>query len=587
MVQTKVANKNNRAAAYYMLIAIISYSLAPLVMDLNNGSETPFMFNAGWKLGGLAFCMSYLITVHSSLLFNKKIIKHVWHHAFSVLMLIAIISGFDYSLFAWSTRFVDTSVAAILYETWPIITILIIARLFRHEQRYQKITGTKFVFLVLGLVGIAFVIASETGGFYKIHLELKSTLVFGVILAMAAAIVTSLASALFKWSTDLKQTLTDSGIEYPADSLVMFCMVIGTIICYLPATLISTITGHMRGEEITLTMMAVNVVGGVLINGFGIICWRKANLITSNLGINAMAYFVPVLALSWLWLFSSIDLVAPDYLVIGLIAIVAANLITNIEAEIRLGYKSLITALWLCGLIVYIQGDRYFWTSEFYFEAIAVSSTLFILILSFRISRFVIRTTDEEKYTLSIIHAVRSCKWLDENKIIDCILRIEAPKNPEELKHAYEEAKETIKKGQDKLADKIHSEGIQEISKIEAELDMLAHSKQQGANIGELFALFIFALISVSFALFSRPIDVSDTGSFFLDIFSFLFSAVTIFLIFNVLDLHRDRASPILTELGDSYRILFRDATNRRFELYLSGMICLGIIIAYGVLLWK
>ena len=155
MVQTKVANKNNRVAAYYMLIAIISYSLAPLVMDLNNGSETPFMFNAGWKLGGLALCMSYLITVHSSLLFNKKIIKHVWHHAFSVLMLIAIISGFDYSLFAWSTRFVDTSVAAILYETWPIITILIIARLFSHEQRYQKITGTKFVFLVLGLVGIA------------------------------------------------------------------------------------------------------------------------------------------------------------------------------------------------------------------------------------------------------------------------------------------------------------------------------------------------------------------------------------------------------------------------------------------------
>ena len=582
-----MAGQNNRTAAYYMLIAIVSYSLAPLVMDLNKGSETPFMFNAGWKIGGLVFCLSYLIAAHSSLLFSKKIIKLVWHHAFSVLMLIAIISGFDYALFAWSTRYVDTSVAAILYETWPIITILIIARLFRHEQRYQKITGTKFVFLVLGLVGIAFVIASETGGFDIIHLELKATLAFGVLLAMAAALVTSLASALFKWSTDLKQTLIDSDITYSADSLDMFCIVAGTIICYLPSTLISTIAGHMHGEEITLTMMTVNIVGGVLINGFGIICWRKANLITSNLGINAMAYFVPVLALSWLWLFSSIDLIAPDLLIIGLIAIVTANLITNIEADIRLGYKSLIAALWLCGLIVYLQSDQFYWTSEFYFEAIAVSSTLFILILSFRISRFVLRTNDEEKYTLSIIHAVGSCKWLDENKLIDCILRIEAPKNQEDLKHAYEEAKASIKEAQQDPIDKQHSEDIQIINKIEAELDMLAHSKQQGANVGELYALFIFALITIGFTLFSRPADVSDTGSFFVDIFSFLFSAVTIFLIFNVLDLHRDRSSSIITKLDDGYRIVFRDATNRQFELYLSGMICLGIIITYAVLLWN
>ena len=34
------------------------------------------------------------------LLFSKKTIRLVWHHAFSVLILIAIISGFDYVLFA-------------------------------------------------------------------------------------------------------------------------------------------------------------------------------------------------------------------------------------------------------------------------------------------------------------------------------------------------------------------------------------------------------------------------------------------------------------------------------------------------------
>ena len=83
--------------------------------------------------------------------------------------------------------------------------------------------------------------------------------------------------------------------------------------------------------------------------------------------------------------------------------------------------------------------------------------------------------------------------------MIDCILRIEALKNPEDLKHAYEEAKGSLIKAQHDLIDKQHREDIQIISKIEAELDMLAHSKQQGTNVGELYALFIFALITIGF----------------------------------------------------------------------------------------
>ena len=587
MTLTREDNKQNRAAAYYMLIAMISFSLAPLVIDLNRGSETPFMFNALWTTGSVVFCMSYLVVNHSSLLFNKTVIKHIWRHVFSILILLAIISGFGYALFAWSTQFIDTSVATILSETWPIMTIYIIAQLSKNERRYQNLTGTKFIFLFLGLIGIAFVIASEAGGFQKLNLELKPTLVFGIMLALGSAFIASLAGFLFKWSTDLKQILTESGIEYPEHSLTMFCIIIGTIICYIPVSLISMITGQIREEELTLTTMSINIAGGVLIYGFGTLCWRKANLITTNLGVNAIVYFAPILTMFWLWLFSSIDIASPDYLIIGVIAIVAANLITNIEAEIRLGYRSFIFALWLCGLIVFFQDGRYYWTSEFYFEAVAASSTLFILILSFRISRFVTRTTDEEKCTLSIVHAVNSNRWLNGKIMVDYILRLDAPKSPEELKHAYYEAKTMLREAQQKLVvNADNGEDIKEISKIEADLDLLAHSKQQGTNIGELFALLVFAFISICFALFSRPVTISETAGFFLDIFSFLFSAVSIFLIFNVLDLHRDRASPILKQLDNRYDIVFRDATDRQFELYLSGIISILIIIAYGVLIW-
>ena len=79
---------------------------------------------------------------------------------------------------------------------------------------------------------------------------------------------------------------------------------------------------------------------------------RQANLLTKNLGINALRYkpqFLPYCGFYFLEQFSS------DYfLVIGVTAIIIANLLLTFGSKIRTGYKSLILALWLCGTSVYL-----------------------------------------------------------------------------------------------------------------------------------------------------------------------------------------------------------------------------------------
>ena len=62
---------------------------------------------------------------------------------------------------------------------------------------------------------------------------------------------------------------------------------------------------------------------------------RKANLTTTNLGINAIAYGAPVLSLLWLYWIANTQVARWDYLILGAAVIIAANLLISFESEVR------------------------------------------------------------------------------------------------------------------------------------------------------------------------------------------------------------------------------------------------------------
>ena len=72
--------------------------------------------------------------------------------------------------------------------------------------------------------------------------------------------------------------------------------------------------------------------------------------------------------------------------------IVTANLLINFEAEIQMGFKALLIALWVCGSFVTLRdealetvaGQGWLWPGDTYLGSLALAATVFTLMLSFR-----------------------------------------------------------------------------------------------------------------------------------------------------------------------------------------------------------
>lgn len=578
-----------------MLLAVVGFSFVPVLVAVGGGTESPFLFTAGVSLGtglGSAF---FLAAVFRPVLFNRSVLSLISQRLLSWSLFLVVMNQFVYSLFAWSTRYLDFSVVATLFETWPIFLIVLTAILYRAQARYYKITLSMMWLLVTGFVGFAFVTTSQSGGFGNWEGSRLSDTVIGLALIISAVLVAALPAFGFKWGTDLSEALPDDVVgDRNKPFMEICCSLLAFCIASFAGIGLNAGVGLVATETISMKSLAIAVASGALIMAPASISWRAANMLTSNLGINALSYATPIFALMWLFLFWRVDVARIDFLIIGAAAIITANLLINFEAEVRFGFKALILALWSCGAFVYLRDDfmhllpfhGWLWPRETYLGSVGLSATVFILLLTFRVARLAPRTQDEDNRIFALHRAV---ELLARRNLIapvtsEHILGVDSARNPEELRAAYTRAKLCFVRS----AGVNHSVADQKLlANVEAQLNMVVHSRQQGVDFGELFSLIIFGGATVLLSLLSRP-EVSGWTAFIYEIFSVMFPAVIVFLIVNVWDLHRDRADLVLaTQSGDDgYGVIFRDPRNRRFERAVSTVIGLGIAATYAGLLW-
>ena len=590
-----VGNKRrNSLAVGYMLIAVVGYSVIPLVVSLIDGASSPFLFNAGLTLGVGIGQAVFLWVFFRRVLFRSSVISMVWRKTFNHSMLLTVIHRFDYGMFALATRFIDVSVASVIFETWPIASLLLIAYLFRNEGRYQRITPGMLLLLGLAFVGFFFVASSQTGEFRNWMSVSSLETGIGLILVLLAVVVASLVAFTFRWGEDFRNALPEDVSDRDNATVMVSCVILGSCIGALISAVLNLAIGIGVGESISTNDIVAAVIGGAIAYGLANITYRAANVLTANLGINAMAYATPLVALFWLAIFSQVNVARFDFLLIGAAAIITTNLLVNFEAEVRFGFKALILALWTFGTFVYLRDELlvllpfggWLWPRETYLGALGFSATVFILLLTFRIARLAPRTQDEDNRIFALHRAV---EMLARRNLIapvtsEHIRGLDSARNPEELRIAYTQAKLCFVRAaavNRPVADQ------KLLASAEAQLNMVVHSRQQGTDFGELFSLIIFGGGTVLLSLLSRP-EVFGWVGYIYEVFSVLFPSVIVFLIVSVWDLHRDRADLVLAapEGADQYGVIFRDPRNRRFERGVSAVIGLGIAATYAVLLW-
>ena len=240
-------------------------------------------------------------------------------------------------------------------------------------------------------------------------------------------------------------------------SLDLFGAVLASTIVPAVVFPITLIVGFSIGETLSLDVFATAVGAGIVFLAGATMLWRHANLITDNLGINAISYATPVLSLFWLFLFSQAEVARVDYLIIGAASIITTNLLINFKAEIKMGFKSLILAMWACGAFVYLRDellqflpvDTWLIPGEAYLGALGLAATVFTLVLSFRVARLAERTQEEDNLIFVLFQnlEILVVRKLIDPSVREHILTIDGSHSPDELGTAYNGAKDCFDRG--------------------------------------------------------------------------------------------------------------------------------------------
>lgn len=165
----------------------------------------------------------------------------------------------------------------------------------------------------------------------------------GVGLALVGGLMAALTGFTFRWCEDAGRDMSEvvQSAVSPTE-IALCCMAAAVGLANLVSVPLNISIGLAAGETIGLRSVAVSVLlGGILVQA---VCWRAANLIGDNLGINALLYGVPVLSLAWLWMFGHVGVSRLDYVLVGVLVIVAANLLLGSGNGI--GFRARSVSLW-------------------------------------------------------------------------------------------------------------------------------------------------------------------------------------------------------------------------------------------------
>ena len=589
----------NLRAAVYMLVSIFFYALVPVFITWGEGHKAPFMYNTVILLFLNMGISIFLFVFYRRQILDREIWEIVRRNWRRWSLLGVLLGVFQYAVFGWALRYINVSVASVLYATWPLWMILLTGKMFKSEGRHENVGTFGWVCLLMGFAGLGFVVLCQTSDVTVGKENMSWLYLFlGMLLALIAAGIAGLSSGCsIRWGVTVfnivsrfkriskSKNASDHEQKEGNRDLTIFFVLMSLVLATIPGIIIGAVLSILsrQDEIVEADNMAIAAILGLFISLPAGIFFRQANIITTRLEINAMSYGTPVLTLAWLFVLGYISVPRTDWLIIGTLGVVAANALLNFKAEQRLAYQSLVVALWVCGVVVYF---RSFFHAPVFYETVAVVTTMFILILSFRIDRLVRRTSAEDEMTLKIWQKISSLPEYMQDKLCE----IDEAHTTKKLGDAYKNFRDSLKT--EYAGDK------EKFSDIMQQANILAHSKQQGDNFGEHAVLWILGGVSAGGLLFFMPESVnaeSGAGGFFLEMAAFLVAATVIFLLFNIQDLQQDRTHQVFRTKSDTENpdeknkyegLVFREDQDRTAARRISVVFCVGIVATFGVLFW-
>ena len=275
-------SRQGRLASALMFASVLGYSALSLFV-VWGGVGSPFIFNAAFKIGAAVGCAAFLLTAYRPLLLSKTAWRSIGCRIVGLIMALWICSYFSMAFYAWAVEFVDVSVSAVLYETWTILFIVLMGRLFSGARRYRRLSFRTLALCCAAFVGGACVVVAHidgSGGLTGVSLP---DLLAGVVIVGVSGGLTAMTAFGFRWGEGLAADLRSGGWNGGREALELFGVIVGVGLCSLIAAPPTASVGIARDEPLSSELIASGLEGGVLIGAGATIIWRKANIATVDL----------------------------------------------------------------------------------------------------------------------------------------------------------------------------------------------------------------------------------------------------------------------------------------------------------------
>ena len=605
------SRKEDRLAFRYMFIAVMSFSLIPLAIKLAGGEQAPFLFNASWRLGVVVGCLFVLTRFSPTRLFPPEWrlnVRRVRGLLGDRRILWAVIANCEYALFAWSAQFIDITVSTILFGLWPVFFVLLERKLGRNsdEDTQDGKANNDFsmrrvveygALAVVGFGGLCFVIAAELEGFSKFIGAIPPEVGIGLAIAAGAMLLSALKEFGIHEGWDSGDKTLDNG-QGPASVAVW--VLIGS----LGSAVVCAAVGLGRGEYLD-PRLGLAFIAGMIIGTAADVLWRKAILTGDESSRSSVGGSILVFALLWLFVSTQVTVPRVDYLLLGTVFIITANLLVSERVELRRGFRALVFALGLSGAFVYLRDDifntieitHWEWDLGGYFGSVGLSATVFTLLLAFRMARMYAREREESSLTFAISRKLdslvrgyvisedvrKSIRKIDESRDRESL---DESQYRETLRRAYAEARGHITKARPQ-----NDSDREMLVQVESELDALVRSKQGGQDLGEISAIVVFAWLTIYVTLATRPEEVKGWTLLMVELFSTLTSSVIIFLLEFIVGWGRDRNRSKLDykkQKKGPYPVAFPETQPHYVDRWFFVVIAVAILATYvGLLGYK
>ena len=289
-----------------MLGAVLAWSLIPLLFASSGGTQSPFLFNAAWNTGVVVSTPPVCWMLFRRAFMEPAFWRAAAGNLRSWTLPPAIANSAQFALFSWSTRHVDIVIASVLLEMWPLSLIILMDRLMAREGRYRRNMRRTLPPMAAAFAGTA--------------------------LALTAGLLGGADAFTFRWGRDLAEQLRDM-VKQDRDDLILMGSMLAYAITNTVGIAASLVIGVASGETLSPEVAAIGAAGGLTLHADGNLMFRKANMATSNLGVNALGYLAPLTSIGALALLWRVNVAEPSWLVAGAAVVMVANGMIGLEGR--------------------------------------------------------------------------------------------------------------------------------------------------------------------------------------------------------------------------------------------------------------